>query len=152
MAELQINKRYVNTAELGGDLLRQTSFYSDKALEAAFASGYSFDFGKIAFENRDKDLSSIGLSMNDYSYLSGLGQITALETAFNPELSDKDRQNNLEYLRADITNNKNKEIHDNTNDFVKFLGTVGASIGNFFVEFYGAFEGILDAGATIINA
>lgn len=152
MAELQINKRYVNTAELGGDLLRQTSFYSDKALEAAFASGYSFDFGKIAFENRDKDLSSIGLSMNDYGYLSGLGQITALETAFNPELSDKDRQNNLEYLRADITNNKNKEIHDNTNDFVKFLGTVGASIGNFFVEFYGAFEGILDAGATIINA
>lgn len=161
MAELQINKRYVNEAELGGDLFRQTSFYSDKALQTAFDSGMSFDLGKIAFENRNRDLSSIGISMNDYNYLSGLGQMTALETAFvlDPNETAKTekgkeynvRDANIEFLKAEIQQGKNQEIYQNTSDFSKFWMTIGSGIANFGVEFYGAFEGVLDAGATIIN-
>lgn len=161
MAELQINKRYMNEAELGGDLFRQTSFYSDKALEAAFNSGFSFDLGKTAFENRDKDLSSIGISMNDYNYLSGIGQMTALETAFNisPYTTNKDengneynvRDTNIAYLKAEIEQAKNQETYDNTNWFLKFMGSGLAALGNFGAELYGTVEGLLDAGATIIN-
>lgn len=161
MAELQINKKYVNEAELGGDLFRQTSFYSDKALQTAFDSGMSFDLGKIAFENRNRDLTSIGISMNDYNYLSGLGQMTALETAFvlDPTATDKTekgkeyniRDANIEFLKAEIQNAKNQEINENTHWFVKAVNTWGAGIANFFVEAYGAFEGVLDAAGTIIN-
>ena len=153
MAELQINKRYVNEAELGGDLFRQTSFYSDKALEASFAGGYSFNLGKMAFENRDKDLSSIGISMNDYKYLSGTSQMAALETAFNmnADADYKAKAGNIEALKAEIEKGKNQEIYENQNWFVKTLSTVASSVANIGVELYGTIEGILDAGATLIN-
>lgn len=154
MAELQINKRYVNEAELGGDLFRQTNFYSDKALEAAFISGYSFDLGKIAFENRNSDLSGIGISMNDYqNYLSGEDQTVALQTAFGMDADKnyKERAGNIEYLKAQIEQAKNQEIYENQGWFVKTTSTIASTIANIGVELYGTIEGLIDAGATIIN-